>query len=131
MVYQGIYSGPTVPEMLLIKAECLARSGDAAAATEVLNTLRIARFRAGDYEPLSVVDDVLPTVLDERRRELFGTGIRWFDLKRLNKEDRFAKTISREFRGATYTLEPNANKYVFPIANIYISQNPEIEQNPR
>lgn len=131
LVYQGIYSGPTVPEMLLIKAECLARSGDAASATEVLNTLRIARFRAGDYEPLSVVDDVLPTVLDERRRELFGTGIRWFDLKRLNKEDRFAKTISREFQGATYTLEPNANKYVFPIANIYISQNPEIEQNPR
>ncbi|MFD2827082.1 RagB/SusD family nutrient uptake outer membrane protein [Leeuwenhoekiella polynyae] len=127
---QGIYIGPSVPEMMLIQAECLARTNNPDEAISVLNTLRSYRFKAADYQELETQANVLQEVLDERRRETFGTGLRWLDLKRLNKEPEF-KTITRTFRGDTYTLEPNSNAYVFQINPIYIQKNPEIESNPR
>ncbi|UII26392.1 RagB/SusD family nutrient uptake outer membrane protein [Fulvivirga maritima] len=131
LVYQGIYVGPSVPEMMLIKAECLARNDNDQEAIDALNELRVARFAPEDYEPFTIEGSVIRKVLDERRRELFCTGIRWFDLKRLNQEPQFATTIEREFLGENYVLEPNSNEYVFQIAPIYRRQNPEIESNPR
>jgi hypothetical protein len=130
---QGIYTGPCVPEMMLIKAECLARGGNAGAAMDEINELRRHRYKPEDYTPLQAADanTALHRVIDERRRELMGRGFRWFDQKRLNKEAAFAATITRTFKGQTYTLEPNANRYAFPIGNVYIKLNPEIEQNPR
>ena len=116
--------------MMLIQAECLARTNNPDEAISVLNTLRSYRFKAADYQELETQANVLQEVLDERRRETFGTGLRWLDLKRLNKEPEF-KTITRTFRGDTYTLEPNSNAYVFQINPIYIQKNPEIESNPR
>ena len=64
------------------------------------------------------------------RREFFGSGLRWFDQRRFNKDASLAQTKTRTFVGTTYTLEPNSNGYVFPMANLLIVQNPEIEQNP-
>ena len=73
----------------------------------------------------------LQEVLNERRRELIGTGLRWFDLKRLNKEPRFAKTVIHELDGEVYTLEPNGNNYVLPIPPQVLAFNPNMIQNPR
>ncbi len=129
----GTSIGLDVPEVMLTKAECLARTGKTSEAMEVLNTLRKKRFAPADYQDLSAAnaDDALQIVLDERRRELMSRWIRFFDQKRLNKEARFAKTVTRVFLGETFTLEPNSNRYVFPIATNYINLNPEIVQNPR
>jgi hypothetical protein len=127
-----ICQGPNVPEMMMIKAECAARSNDAATAINILNTLRVKRFAATDYTdlPTGTAAEALASVVNERRREFFGTGLRWFDQKRLNKDAAFAATVTRTFKGLTYTLEPNSNRYVFPIGTKYILLNPEIEQNP-
>lgn len=124
--------GLTVNETWLIKAECMARAGKKNEAVDMLNTLRKFRFRPADYADLTAAtaEAALQLVVDERRREFFGTGLRWFDQRRLNKDALFAKTITRVFNNVTYTLEPNSKGYVFPIANILITQNPEIEQNP-
>ncbi|SFD46702.1 SusD family protein [Chitinophaga sp. CF118] len=131
--YQGSPVGPNVPEMMLIKAESEARTGTFPVAVTILNTLRTNRFRTVDYSDLSAAnaDEALKLVIDERRRELLCRGIRWFDQKRLNKEQAFAKTITRTFLGETFSLAPGANRYVFPIADKNIQLNPEIEQNPR
>ena len=128
----GAAVGLSVNETLLIKAECLARAGKKDEAVTMLNTLRKFRFRPADYADLSAAtpDAALQLVIDERRREFFGTGLRWFDQRRLNKDALFAKTITRVFNNVTYTLEPNSNGYVFPLASILITQNPEIIQNP-
>ncbi|WBL26573.1 RagB/SusD family nutrient uptake outer membrane protein [Zunongwangia sp. HGR-M22] len=126
-------AGPTVPEMYLIKAECLARAGSTDAAMETINTLREARFRAEDYYDLSASDaeDALIKVLAERRRELMGKGgFRFFDLKRLNKEPRFAKTVEHEYLNETYTLEPGGDRYQFPFASTLFQYAPNLEQNP-
>ncbi|SEL32313.1 SusD family protein [Chitinophaga rupis] len=131
---QGVYTGPCVPEMMLIKAESEARAGNVAPALDVLNELRKHRYKPADYTDLRVTDAkaALRQVVNERSRELMGRGFRWFDQKRLNREADFATTVTRSnFRGQTYTLAPNSNRYVFPIANVYIKLNPEITPNPR
>lgn len=124
--------GLTVNETWLIRAECLARAGRRDEAVKMLNDLRKFRFRPTDYVDLKATTDqqALEMVVNERRREFFGTGLRWFDQKRLNKDPFFAKTVTRVFNGITRTLEPNSNGYVFPFSSIIVNQNPELVQNP-
>lgn len=128
----GYVSGPTVPEMLLIQAECEARAGNTTAATAALATLRKQRFAPADYKELSAATPAaaLQLVIAERRRELMNTGHRWFDLRRLAK-DGLTPTITHKLRDVTYTIEPGSNRYTLPIADKYITLNPEIQQNPR
>jgi len=126
-------NGPTVPEMMLIKAECLARAGKTADAMSLVNNLRIKRFTMANYVPLTAASasDALRIVVEEKRREFFGTGMRWFDQKRLNLDNDFAITKNRSFKGINYTLQPNSNLYLYPIGDKYILLNPELQQNPR
>jgi hypothetical protein len=129
----GAYVGPSVPEMMLIKAECEARAGHTDVATSVLNDLRKKRFKAADYFPLTAADakTALLLTIDERKREFLARGFRWFDQRRLSKDPGLVSTVTRVFRGVTYTLEPGSNRYTYPIADKYIQLNPEIIQNPR
>ena len=122
-----------VPEMMLIKAEYLARSGQTNEAITILNTLRVKRFKPADYTALtaSTPDEALVRVLEERRRELFYHGTRWFDLKRLNRDDRFKVTIQRTHPVRSATLEPNSPRYVLQIAPKIISINKNIVPNER
>ena len=124
--------GLTTSDTWLIRAECLARLGQTDAAVKILNDLRKFRFKPADLISLAAANSqqALQLVIDERRREFFGTGFRWFDQKRLNKDALFAKPFIREFAGQTYTLLPNSNGYVFPFSSIIVNQNPEIIQNP-
>ena len=116
-----------VPEMMLIKAECLARQHDRA-CLEVLDELR--RHRFSTFTPLDVADDqLLQTVLDERRRELPFHGLRLFDMKRLAKEGIFTTIVTREVNGETYTLEPNSPKYLVPVSSKLISLNSNLLPN--
>lgn len=130
--FSKMYQGPNVPEMMLIVAEAAARSNDANTAVSMINAIREKRFATTDYTAVSAADGAaaMQLVIAERRREFFGTGLRWFDQKRLNKDAAYQVTVSRTFKGVTTTLLPNSNRYVFPIANKYILLNPEIQQNP-
>lgn len=125
-------AGPTVPEMMLIKAECLARSGNVDEALAIINELRKFRFTEDDYTELSATsnDEAMQVVLAERRRELMGKGgFRWFDLKRLNTEPEFAKTITHPFLNQTFVLEPGDTRYQFPFAIDLFNYAPDLEQN--
>ena len=74
-------------------------------------------------------EKLLQLILDERRRECMFKSLRWFDLKRLNKDPRFAKTVTHKFFGEVYTLEPESPHYVLPFPLKVINANPSIEQN--
>ncbi|WP_412465971.1 RagB/SusD family nutrient uptake outer membrane protein [Pedobacter sp. KLB.chiD] len=128
-----ISNGPSVPEIMLIKAECLARAGQTADAMTIVNNLRVKRFNNANYAPLtaSSAADALRIVVEEKRKELFGTGLRWFDQKRLMLDDAFRQTKTRNYKGIDYTLTPNSNRYIYPIGDKYILLNPELQQNPR
>lgn len=118
--YAGIislFSGLATDEMYLVRAECAARSGNAAAAMADLNKLLVKRWKTGTFTPLSAAtaDDALRLVLTERRKELTGRNLRWSDLKRLNKDSRFAVTLMRTILGQAYTLAPGSAAYVYPL----------------
>jgi hypothetical protein len=126
------YSGIATDEIYLIRAECNARAGNTSAALKDLNTLLVTRWKTGTFIPYSAnsADQALTKILTERRKELLFRGLRWTDLRRLNKESRFAITLTRVYNGATYTLPPNDPKYAMPIPDNEISVS-GIQQNPR
>jgi tetratricopeptide (TPR) repeat protein len=130
--YNTCFSGLSIEELYLVRAECRARQGQTADAMADLNTLLRARYKTGTYvdKTAASADDALVTVLTERRKELLMHGTRWSDLRRLNKDPRFAKTITHIAAGVTYTLAPGSFNYTLPIPDDVVSQAPTILQNP-
>ncbi len=130
------FTGLTTDELYLTRAECRARAGDIDGAMEDLNQLLIKRWKVGKFHPLtaSTPDEALILVLHERRKELIMRGIRWSDLRRLNKDPRFAKTLKRVLRNnqqaMDFTLPPNDLRYVLLIPAEVIKLS-GIPQNPR
>lgn len=115
--YYTMFAGMATDEVYLNRAECYARAGNTAAALTDLNTLLKARWKAGTFVPFgaATAGDALALILAERRKELIGRGLRWADLRRLNKDPRFAITLTRATPGQSYQLPPNDPRYTFPI----------------
>lgn len=75
---------PTVAEVILIKAEAMARLGQYSQAMTVLNQLREKRMRIGSDYSLTAADqtEAIREILNERHREMPFMG-RWQDVRRL------------------------------------------------
>lgn len=128
---KNLFGGLTTAEQYLIRAEAFARAGALSSALADLNFLLRSRWKA-NYVDLKSSDAtaVLTYILQERRKELIFRGIRWSDLRRLNRDSRFAVTLVRNLNGQTYTLLPNDKRYVFPIDAEELRLS-GIEQNDR
>lgn len=126
-----LFDGLAVDELYLMQAECLAREQDPASAMTVLNTLLSNRYKTNTFVPLSAIDaaDALNIILTERRKELLMRGLRWMDIKRLNKEGR-GITLTRIVDGETYSLQPNDYRFALPIPEDVIALS-GMMQNPR
>jgi len=137
--------GPTVPEMLLTKAEAEARLGKVSEAMTSVNTLRKARMdnSADDVElSASNQEEAVKAILDERHREM-PYLMRWADIRRLayNEVDYDDVTVTREFyevedgipntdKITTYTLPVRSPRYAQPISDIEIKRSGnQIKQN--
>jgi hypothetical protein len=125
------FTGVAVDEVYLIKAECLARSGNLKPALDMINTLLKKRYATGTFTAYSSGnrDSVLNIILTERRKELVWRGLRWTDIRRLNKEGANI-TLKRVLNNLIYTLAPNDPKYVMPIPDDEIALS-HIQQNVR
>ena len=123
----------STPEIYLIAAECEARVGDVGRAMALVNKLRDNRINNNTALTATDKDDALKKVLEERRRELAMSGmVRYIDLKRLNQEVRFAKSVTHITGDGTYKLEPNSPLYVLPIpAKVMRFNSKTIQQNER
>lgn len=120
------------PEIYLIAAECEARIGSKENAMKHYNDLRDMRIIDNVHATAANNDEALAMVLDERRRELAMTGcVRLIDLKRLNRESRFAKTITHTVKGVDHQLKPNDPKYILPIPPRVLHYNPDMVPNER
>lgn len=138
--YRGAYTGSyanfcgiATNEVYLIRSECNARLSNIPSAIADLNTLLRHRYVTGEFGDHGLMDqeEALRLILTERRKELIGvSNIRWEDLRRLNKDERFKITLRRVINGETYSLEPHSNRYILPIPDNEI-QLSGIEQNPR
>jgi hypothetical protein len=129
---RSLFNGLATDEIYLIKAECEARIGSKDSAMDELNKLLSTRWITGTFVPFSATnsDDTLNIILTERRKKLILRGSRWFDLRRLNKDPRFAKTLTRVENGVTYTLPPLDPRYTFSLP-VQVVALTGIQQNNR
>jgi tetratricopeptide (TPR) repeat protein len=125
-----LFSGIATDEIYLIRAECEARLGKMADAMNDLNTLLIKRWKKGTFVPLSATSNkqALEIILKERRKELLMRGLRWMDIKRLNKEGANI-ILTRIIGDKIVTLKPNDNYYALPLPADVIKFS-GMEQNP-
>ena len=119
-------------EVYLIAAEAAlhASSPDADKAAEYLNAIRCRAPQLAPATAATVSDDM---ILDERSKELFGEGNRFFDLIRLNR----TITFNDDFQSVPVstrekTIDRTFSKIVLPISQDEINANPAIasQQNP-
>lgn len=131
--HAGIFVGLTTSELYLIRAEAAVRTGMIERALSDINHLLKHRWNENVPYPNITEqqpDRLLEIILNERRKELVFRGQRWADLKRLNQDPRFAKTLVRNIDGQEYRLEPNSPKYAIKIPLIVIEET-GMEQNKR
>lgn len=112
-------------EQFLIRSEARAHLNNLSDAASDVNTIR---DRAG-LAAISVtnVDELLATILKERRHELFTEwGHRWFDLKRTGKLDEVMQHITPIKAGGNAW---NPYQAVFPLPFNDVTRNPNLLQN--
>jgi hypothetical protein len=113
-------------DVLLMKAECILHGAGGGAQSDALAIVNQVRQRAG-VPALASVD--LPTLMEERRREFVGEGIRWNDLVR---EGMAVTTMNSWIAGDTVTnraqVIPQYVIYPVPSAEI-LSSNGLYTQN--
>ena len=119
-------------EIYLIAAEAALLSGDAASAATYLNAIR---QRSPSLDPATASNVTRDMIFDERSKELFAEGHRFFDMMRANKSVTFndemitpAVTITHREK----TIDRTFFKTILPIAKGEIDANPAIgaQQNP-
>ncbi len=101
-------------DVLLMKAEAMLRSGNAAGALPIVNSVRVKRGVPG----LGSLD--LNSMLDERGREMYWEGYRRQDLIRFGK---FLQAWQEKAASDPRNL-------LFPIPNSQLAVNANLEQNP-
>lgn len=130
--------GMKTTEVYLMLAECYAREDKYTEAVDILNQLRAKRILSGTVN-LAVPatrKETMALVINERRRELLFGFNRFFDLKRLNNEADYAKTVTRLFplvnktvAQKTYTLQPDSRLYIVPFPLTALTKNPKLTLN--
>ena len=127
------WGGLTTCEVYLIKAECLARGGDISGAMDVLNTVRQTRIRPDVYAPLTAADleEAIDLIRRTKDNELIFSIVPFADARRFNAEGTYARTLTKEYDGRTYTLSPGSHLWTmpFPAGAINNPGNGTITQN--
>lgn len=128
-----VNTGTSVQEMKLIIAESAARAGELPAALEALDDVRKNRFPTASYVKYTSTDPVatLNEVLLERIHELPFNGLRWLDMRRLDKENRMGTVTRLNAAGNVIaTLAPHSPRYTLQIPLQVTAYHPEMPQNP-
>lgn len=120
---RSVFYGITTGEMYLTRAESRARNGDFSGAMADLNMLLENRW--SNTEPYTGivannVDEALDVILTERRKELVFRGLRWMDVRRMNREGA-GISFSRKLGDKTYHLPPNDPRWVLMIPDEVIN----------
>jgi tetratricopeptide (TPR) repeat protein len=121
-------------EIYLIAAEAALKLPvpDKVKAASYLNEIR---KRSPNLAPATDVTVTMDMILDEKSKELFAEGQRYFDMLRLNKTIEFNDefiTPAVVITHRTKTIDRTFNKIVLPISQTEMDANPAIrsQQNP-
>ena len=111
-------------EIYLIAAEAALQSGDKEAAADYLNAIR---KRSPNLAPATAATITLDMILDERSKELFGEGHRFFDMIRCNRSIEF----NDDFQDVPISqrekvIDRTFYKIVLPISQDELNANPAL-----
>lgn len=132
MTLAAINIGTSVQEMKLIIAEAAARNNDLTEALKQLDEVRKNRIISVFYTPYKSDDKnfVLQKVLEERQFEFPFHGMRWFDMRRLDAEERMTAVNRLDAQGNIIaTLQPHSFRYTLLVPDYVLQYNPGMEQN--
>lgn len=131
-----VNAGIGYAEMYLIQAEYFARSGNIEEAMAIVNQIRVNRFPSNAENIIleaTTNDMALQMVLEERRRELSFSGVRWQDMKRLDQEGMMGvvnRRVENDLESSVIgSLEPSSANYTFEIPLKVQLVNPDMELN--
>ena len=134
--YQDIYNNPTnacdfplmrVEEMILIKAEGLAMSGDLTGAKSVLEGF-IRNYRDAEYTCTAASATAMQDeIWFQRRVELWGEGFSFFDIMRLKKP--LDRTGANYPAAAAFNLPAESQIFLWLIPEDEINQNKGITED--
>lgn len=138
--YEGnllLFSGISRNELYLTRAEAYARTNKTAQAMEDLNNLLTNRWKIDPVtrqtlyvsQSASTSDEALNKILVERRKELLMRGLRWIDIKRLNRQGANIN-LERILNGTNLELKAGDPRFDLPIPEDIIKQT-GISQNKR
>lgn len=137
---QYIRYGIELPDLILLRAEAKARTGDLAGAVADVETLRSNRMplAAAAVPAIALADQksLLSFIIDERVREFATQGYRWYDMRRLSVDPLFSgKTYTHILYNDTsaanitvYTLRPQRLTKRLPAS--FMIANPNFVNNP-
>ncbi len=118
------FTGIATDEMYLIRAECLARTGEVERGIAELNTLLKKRWdNRVPFEGVEASDaaTAVDLILMERRKELIGRNLRHIDIKRLNREGR-GIGLRRKIENGFAELPANDPRWALPLPSDIIAQ---------
>lgn len=132
-------SGIRLSEVYLILAECYARQNNLSEAMKWVNDLRKKRILPENYVPLTAATqkEAMEQIINERRIELVLTSNSLFDLKRLNVQDEYRKTVTKSITDKTtglvhtFALKPESHIYVIPFPVNAMETNNKLVQNSK
>lgn len=132
--------GPSLPDLLLMRAELKARANDLEGAKNDLELLREKRMPANIAKvPANIVsnqDALVRFVLEERIREFALSGMRWFDMRRLSVDPKYSNTVKYTHKlyddngnvVQTFTLKPQ--RFALKFGERMLAENQGLEENP-
>lgn len=109
-------------DIILLRAEALAATAKYGEARAALNLIRGA---AGIGDWVGPDDALFENIIEERARELFLEGHRFYDIIRLMR-----KTGINKLPGKMSDLEFTQGKYYWPLDPVLINMSAKLEQTP-
>ncbi|MBV7530664.1 RagB/SusD family nutrient uptake outer membrane protein [Chitinophaga sp. sic0106] len=127
--YESNMAGMTTSDLVLMKAECLIRTNQVAEGMAEVNSIRIRRI--SPYIPLSATDEAqgMKYLQQTSRIEFLYTMRNFINLKRWNREGKYAAVITRTLNGVTYQLTPDSKLWIFPFPQSATQFNASLTQN--
>ena len=125
----GVNWGASLPDLYLMRAECKARTNDLTGAKADVETLRKKRMSEADaIVSVTTKDSMIRFILEERIREFAGTGLRWFDMRRLSLESQYNNIDNtRTYGTETFTLQNKRLTMKIPAKILLL--NPDMADN--
>ena len=100
-------------DILMLRAECTLHGGGGSQA-EVDDIVAKVRKRAGDSTAVAGIN--LDQLLEERKKEFYGEGLRWFDLQRSGKLPEIMNAFRLAEDATNNRIQPiTINSVIYPV----------------